>query len=139
MTEETIRNRTLIVPSTICNGPVMFFLPRTPGGVGRSRPPLGDARVIIGAPGVPRTGGEPARGSHAGDSARTLRTIAVAVRAYSPVTPTSGDTPPVLSSGRYRALHTTFLSVGVSRTGRWSGRQSAAQGGARRRSARRRP
>src|SRR4051812_41550712 len=67
MTEDTIRNRTLIVPSTICNGPVMFFLPRTPGGVVRSRLPLGDARVIIGAPGA-------------------LRTIAVGVAAYSPVT-----------------------------------------------------
>src|SRR3954447_14584418 len=35
MTEATIRNRTLIVPSTICNGPVMFFLPRGPDGAGR--------------------------------------------------------------------------------------------------------
>src|SRR3954466_4826389 len=35
MTDATIRNRTLIVPSTICNGPVMFFLPRGPDGAGR--------------------------------------------------------------------------------------------------------
>src|SRR3982751_7054142 len=35
MTEATIRNRTLIVPSTIGNGPVRFFLPRGPDGAGR--------------------------------------------------------------------------------------------------------
>jgi hypothetical protein len=34
ITDDTIKNRTLIVPRTICNGPVMIFLPRTPGGVG---------------------------------------------------------------------------------------------------------
>ena len=39
------------------------FLPGTPGGAGCSRPPRGDARVIIGAPGAARTGRTPARGS----------------------------------------------------------------------------
>src|SRR3954447_21789424 len=42
MTEATIRNSTLIVPRTICNGPVMLFLPRPPCGVGSAHPPSGD-------------------------------------------------------------------------------------------------
>ena len=62
MTEATIRNRTLIVPSTICNGPVMFSS-RVRLVALVSRPPLGDDRVIIGVPDRPRTGGWPARGS----------------------------------------------------------------------------
>src|SRR4051795_13333327 len=84
MTDATIRKRTLIVPRTICNGPVMLFLPRTPGGVGSSHPPHGEGLIVAARRRPHRPG--PVRGSHAGAGARTVRTIAGTRSGYSSVT-----------------------------------------------------
>src|SRR3954469_18812974 len=84
----TIRKTTLIVPRTICNGPVMLFLPHTPGGVGSSHPPHGEGLIVAARRRPPRRG--PVRGSHAGAGARTAGTIAGARSGYSPVTPLPG-------------------------------------------------
>ena len=67
------------MPRTTCNGPVMFSSRERLAASVAPRPPDGDDRVIIGAPDVRRTGGWPARGSHAVRTA--VRTIAGAVRA----------------------------------------------------------
>src|SRR3954470_21317659 len=77
----TIRKTTLIVPRTICNGPVMLFLPHTPGGVGSSHPPHGEGLIVAARrrPHRPGAGGRIAcgrrcpHGPH--DSWRTLRLL----------------------------------------------------------------
>jgi len=85
MTEATIRNRTLIVPRTICNGPVITFLPRTPDGVGRLPSALRRRGHLVVRALVRTDRGRRADLMRALLSAM-LRTIARGLRGYSPVT-----------------------------------------------------